>query len=140
MKLLRNEKGLTIAELLATIVIGSMVVVLIISIHTFVQKQYKSQTVDTKHLTDITIAAKAITKDIRMAEEGEIVVENGNTIKFTERDITYVWDSDKEVLMKNDFDYIYEVKQFNVEKLGNEINIKIESTTDPEIETSIFIR
>lgn len=145
MKRLRNETGMTLAEVLATFVIASIVMTLVIGVLVFVQKQYRGQSEDAKHLTDVTIAAKAITRDIRMAEDKEINVVDEHTLEFTDRDIKYVWDSDSKILKKDDTEYIYEVESFKVspngmKDTGDSIYLFIKSTTEQQIETEIIIR
>ena len=72
-KYIKNEKGLTLVEILAVIIIGSIIMLLISNVHLFGQKQYKSQSEKSRHLYDVTYAAKVITKEIRKADEKGIV-------------------------------------------------------------------
>ena len=134
MKRLHNEKGLTLAELLAVIAISGIIIVFIMSIHIFVQKQYKSQSIDARHLTDVTIAAKAITTEIRTkevttVEQSKIVFENGPTYELVNN-----------VLKKDDADYIYEIAEFILDEENDKISLRIVSTTGQQIETEIMIR
>lgn len=140
MKRLQNEQGLTLAEVLAVFVIASIVIILVMNVFLFVQKQYQGQSEDAKQLTDVTIAIKSITRDIRMAEENEIKVEDKHTIKFTEREIEYVWDEDSNILKKDDVNYIYEVENFSVQRFENRIELEITSLRDKSIKTEIVIR
>ena len=133
-KLLRNEQGLSLAELLATLAIASLIGVFIISVHLLVQKQYSSQSTEIQHLTDITIAAKAITKDIRSYEVIEL---NKTSIKFKNGN---KYELENNVLKKNDADYLYEINNFDVKQVDNKILLKIKSTTGQKIETEIVIR
>src|SRR5690625_1050715 len=100
MKFPRNEKGLTLVELLAVFVISAIVILFIIGVHLFVQQQFKSQTDDALHLTDITIVAKEITKEIRSTPISEA---NGPKIAF-ENDKTYEIVGD--IIYKNDAPYM----------------------------------
>src|SRR5690625_5019013 len=75
-RFIRNERGLTLVELLATLVISSLVITFIASILVMIQKQYSFQSEDIHRLTDITIVAKSITKDIRSADE--VIVNESN--------------------------------------------------------------
>lgn len=134
MKLLRNEKGITLAETLAVIAISAIIVLLIVSVHIYVQKQYFSQSDDALHLTDVTIAAKEITRDIRSYDVKEVTA---NKIEFT-NDIKYELIGD--VLQKNDADYLYNIEEFKVEKNGSKIKLEIRSATGQEIKTELFIR
>src|SRR5699024_10858472 len=136
MRQLRNQKGLTLAELLAVIAISSFVMILISSVLIFVQKQYTSQSASTSGLTDIKIAAQAITKDIRSydidsvdSEEKEIRLTNGRTYKYEEG-----------YLKRDGANYLYDLKDFEITKSGGKIELKIESNTGQILETEIYVR
>ena len=87
-----TEKGITLVELLASIVLAGIVMVLIYSVLMTGTKQYKDQLEKNKQLTDVSYALKIITKDIRKTENprlisnseidlnGIIYLKNGNTI------------------------------------------------------------
>ena len=66
---LRNERGLTLIEVLAATVIGTMLILLIGNALLFGLKQYKNQSTKAQELTDVTFVAKVITKEIRKATE-----------------------------------------------------------------------
>lgn len=68
-----TEKGLTLVELLAVIVIASIVMMLVYSVLLTSTKQYNNQFEKNKQLTDISYAFKMITKDIRKTEKPQIV-------------------------------------------------------------------
>ncbi|MBO1003383.1 PilW family protein [Pseudogracilibacillus auburnensis] len=140
MKFLRNEVGLSLAELLATLAIASLFVTFIISIHILIQNQYSNQSKDTKYLTDITIAVKVITKDIRSADV--IVVgdhENSITIQKNNGDVT-TYALENNVLKKNEANYIFEIITFEVVKDGHKIYLEIESESGKKIKTEIVMR
>ena len=58
-------------ELLAVIVIGSIIILLIFNVHLFGQNQYKEQSTKAEQLYDVTYVAKVITKEIRKAVSAE---------------------------------------------------------------------
>lgn len=137
MKQLRNENGVTLAELLAALAIGSLIAIFVMSIHVLVQKQYSSQKADAQQLTDITIAVKEITRDVRMYEIGSVVTNE--KIEFIDGN-KYEYDAENNVLQKNDVNYIYEIKRFKIERNGDKILLEIESTAAQKINTEIIIR
>lgn len=132
--LYRNEKGITLAELLAVFAISGIVVLLIIGVHIYSQKQFKSQTDDALHLTDITIVAKEITKDIRSNEIHEVV---GNKLTFVDGKS---YELVGEILYKNGAPYMYDIDIFEVSLNGNKFLLKIKSLTEQEIETMLIVR
>ena len=87
-----TEKGITLVELLASIVLAGIVMVLIYSVLMTGTKQFKDQLEKNNQLTDVSYALKIITKDIRKTENprlisnseidlnGIIYLKNGNTI------------------------------------------------------------
>src|SRR5690625_4748482 len=88
-KQMANEKGLTLAELLATLAIGSIIFLLIISVLLSIQKQYNSQSDKVNNLTDITLAAKAMTKDLRSAQSVHLISESHMVISTSTGNIPY---------------------------------------------------
>ena len=68
-----NEKGITLVELLAAVVLASIVMLLVFSVLMSGTKQYKGQLEKNNQLTDISYALKMITKDIRKTENPQII-------------------------------------------------------------------
>src|SRR5690625_2453101 len=98
---------MTLVEVLATLVIVSIVIIFLVGIQVVVQKQFKSQTTSTEQLTDITIAMKSITKELRLAEE---VSANESELLIQlapDEQVSYVLQED--TLQRNDSDYIHEI-------------------------------
>lgn len=136
MKIPRNEEGITLVELLAVFVISGIVIMLIIGVQIYTQNQFQSQSEQSKKLTDVTIAMKEITKDIR-----------SNTIDSWDADDKKLQFSDgkyyqliDDTLFKSGSPYIYDIKVFNVEREGNEVSIEIESITGQQIDTTLVER
>src|SRR5690625_718474 len=84
-----NEDGLTLVELLAALTIGSFIIILIMSMLLSVQKQYSGQSNKINHLTDITLATKSITKDLRSAQSVDIINESSMIIFTFDREVSY---------------------------------------------------
>lgn len=137
-KQFRNEKGLSLAELLAAIAITAIIVIFISSIIIFIQKQYDAQREDVDNLTDIKIGLKSITRDLRKAETVEIPNEHKLTINMEGETVTYELDANNN-LLKNGASYIRNVKDFSVDKVGNTITFTISSGEQRE-STTITLR
>lgn len=137
---LKNEAGITLVELLATIVIVSLVVTFILGIQVMVQKQFKDKLRDTEQLTDVTIAMKAITKELRLAEEVTIHADNHLKIRQPgDEMIEYSLQDD--ILKRNNEDYIYEMEGFFIEEIDSgKVYILLESKSGKKIDTKIVIR
>lgn len=135
MQKLRNEGGLTLAELLAVFVIGSIVMIFVSSLLIFVQKQYSSQTESAKQLTDVTIAVKAITKDMRMHD---IDREKTTSEKIVFKDINagneiiYEHNATEKLIKKNDGAFIYEVEVFEINIEDDILTLTVANKKDDE--------
>lgn len=144
-KRLNNEQGLTLAELLATLVVGSLIIILIMSAFVFVQKQFVTQKGSLQENTDISIALKSITRDARLAEDFE-TSEDQLTLRLIISDededediITYTLKNN--ILKRDTTNYIYDINAFKVESVGeHKFIVTIKSESDKEISTEIVIR
>lgn len=133
MKLLRNQKGISLAEVLAVIFLIGLMLGLIVGIHVYTQKQYRVQTETALQLTDITIAVKEITRDIRSQD---LVAVSNKKIEFSENKYELVG----EILRKNDADYIYDIEDFTVTQTEDSIHLAIRSKLGKEISTELSLR
>lgn len=134
-----NEKGLTLVELLVAVSIGSLLLVLIPTIHLFIQNQYNDQSTDVKQLTDLTLAMKSITKDIRSANVVEDS-ENHKQLTLTDdhKTTTYVFEDN--MLKKNNLPFVHELEHFEVKKDAAKITITIKQQSGREVRTEIVRR
>lgn len=83
-RFIRNEKGVTLIELLAVLIISSLIMSLIIGAVINSQRTYISQTNAAEQLAEIRYAVKVITKEVRKAERIK-VEENKLTIDHDTR-------------------------------------------------------
>lgn len=136
---MKNERGLTLVELIATIAIASLALIFIISILIVIQKQYSSNTESTKQLTDISIAMKSITRDLRSAELVNIPNDYSLEIEHANgKEISYQLHG--RVLQKNSSNYLYEIAHFKVEEDNNKITVEIENIKGKKLRTEIVVR
>lgn len=143
-KFLKDEKGLTLIEMLAVIVVGTIFMIIITNIHLLVQKQYNEQSRDASGLFDVTLAAKEITKEIRK-NPGNIEIPNEHTIIFTYPDNTkvkYKFFPKENLLKKNGVSFVADISDVYIALEGQKVTLKIESKveTDKNINTEIIIR
>ncbi|MFF2755068.1 PilW family protein [Psychrobacillus sp. NPDC058041] len=137
-KQLNTEKGVTLVELLAAIVLASLVMVLVYSVLMTSTKQYNYQLEKSNQLTDISYALKIITKDIRKTEKPQIVNESEidlNGIKYS---------FNNNMITRNGVAIANSIKGFRVE--GNSVKwiIEIKSSDPKGVEktekTEIYLR
>ena len=134
MKVPHNEKGITLVEVLAVTVLTGVIVTLIIGVHLYSQKQFDHQRNDALHLTDITLIAHEITKEIRTADIAHI---DSTLIEFMDSN---KYELKGDVIYKNDSPYIYDIAKFELNKVADEVSLLIESSSGQKIETSLVVR
>jgi prepilin-type N-terminal cleavage/methylation domain-containing protein len=136
-KYLNNERGLTLIELLAVLIIGAIIFLLISNIHIFSQKQYKEQTIKAEHLFDVTYAAKVITKEIRKSKNPVLI--SANEIHLD--GIIYKFEIGSNSINKNGVSIASNIKDFHVEKITDlKWSIKIVNLSNKKIETELTFR
>jgi len=138
---LKNNRGVTLIELLAVLVISSIIVVLIMSIFSTGQKQYKSQTTKSEQLSDVRYAAKVFTKEVRKAEK---LKWDGTTLTVgTVEALKIIIDSNE--VIKNGKTIISNIKVSKISLEDNILKLTIESINSNSskqqiLEIEIFIR
>ncbi|MBS4208951.1 prepilin-type N-terminal cleavage/methylation domain-containing protein [Bacillus sp. FJAT-50079] len=139
-KLMKNEEGMTLVELLAVTVIGVIILLFLTSIITTMQNQYKKQYDQNGSLFDITYVAKVMTKEIRQAKV--IQAESG---RIALDDTVYEYNSDNQSIEKDGVIFSEKIKEFHGElvedSFGNKrFELKIINQIDKKVETKITIR
>jgi|SRR5690625_187098 len=138
-KFVKKEDGLTLVELLAVLAIGSIILFFISTIHIFIQNQYNSQSKEVNELNDITIAMRAITKDIRTADVIQTSEDSKEiTITIDGEETTYQFENNN--LKRNGVPYIYDLENFEAAFNASKIQLKIVSVTGKMAETEIVMR
>lgn len=143
-----NQNGVSLVEVLAVLVIGTILLLMLFNIHLFSQKQYQDQMTKMKHLNDVTYIAKIITKEIRKTTASNVHIMTPdsiriNSIEYRLKDntesIVKVDGGTTETVLANNIGY------FNVEKNSRKIIIEIKSTANrngkaEHIKTEITLR
>ena len=143
-KQLKEERGLTLIEVLAATVIGSIVILLIGNALIFGLKQYKNQSEKAQDLTSVTIVAKAVTKDIRKATSVE--VKDGDLILEIEDGIPdiYIFDEESKIIFKNEKELFTGIELFKISMSNNKLTLiikgKDKNGTPEEINTELSLR
>jgi prepilin-type N-terminal cleavage/methylation domain-containing protein len=139
---INNERGLTLIELLAVLVIGSIILILISNIHIFGHKQNKEQSQKATSLYDVSYASKVITKEIRKAEKGK-VKNNILTLNPDKPNQVIFKESNGSILM-NGNPIVKDITKFIVKRkeVSNKIiELDIESQgINGKIKTEIYFR
>lgn len=130
-----NERGITLVELLAAIVLASIVMLLIYSVLMTGTKQYKSQFDKNKQVTEISYTLKMITKDIRKTEKPILISSSEidlNGIKYSKNESN---------ITRNGVVIASVIDSFNVVVDDDRWIIEIKSAENKETKkTEIYIR
>ncbi|MDQ0430533.1 prepilin-type N-terminal cleavage/methylation domain-containing protein [Planomicrobium stackebrandtii] len=139
-KLLKQQRGITLVELLAVIVIGGIVMVLILSIFSNGNKTYQNQTARSEQITDMRYIAKVVTKEIRMTDKVSIV--NGDLVLGSNEKLVFSLDNgqikkDEEVIASNIAVLAF---HFIDRTLLIEIESKEGNSNSQKLSTEIYLR
>lgn len=133
----KNERGLTLVELLAAIVIGSIIMIFVTSILTQSLNEQKRQTSNNKQHTEMRYVLKLITKDMRKS-----TTFDGN--KFTSLNnsdvATYKFDEDNHLITRNDVVIASNINDFKLTNKTSSVRIEIESLNGNSIDTELYFR
>ncbi|MEK4137904.1 prepilin-type N-terminal cleavage/methylation domain-containing protein [Kurthia sp. FSL E2-0154] len=162
---MKNEKGFTLVEVLAVIVILTIVGAILFNLLTFSNKEYKSQVDDTTNLNELSFIMKEITRDFRKTK---IVDIQNNQVVFKTKEnnqekviATYTYTKTGDTLRKNGAPYQTKIRSFCVQSTKEPskstsisdcpstskipsaqegIYLKIENTNGKRVETTLYSR
>lgn len=137
-KYISNERGVTLLEVILVLAIISMVLVLIINVQIFGQKQFVSQQQQINHQDNVRLAAKLITKEIR--KENAVLVQDSSLVIGTD-----VYSLKGTNIERNGIPIINDISEFNLDPLPDGVHVDIKSVAPPHgkkasISTVIYIR
>nr|WP_319219419.1 prepilin-type N-terminal cleavage/methylation domain-containing protein [uncultured Trichococcus sp.] len=143
---LRNESGMTLVELLASIALLSVVLSLVGAVHMFGQKQYLTQSYSARQSNDFAYTLSVISREIRSAPFAAITIsESGDTLLI---DGAVAFSQQGAQLLKNENHVMAEdVQEFLVtrdpttESIGILLKSSSEMNSQPkEYQTTIYFR
>ncbi|KGR91244.1 hypothetical protein CD30_07335 [Ureibacillus massiliensis 4400831 = CIP 108448 = CCUG 49529] len=138
-----NEKGSSLVEVLAIVIILSIVGSILFGVIIQGKEQYEDQSQTNQELFDLSYSLKLFTKDLRKALSVESTSANRMTIKDESGSIDRLeYFPIEKKLIKNGDPYIDNVVEFIFSKNGLNveiINIKLQNESN-EISTQIVVR
>lgn len=161
---MKNEKGFTLVEVLAVIVILTIVGAILFNLLTSSNKEYKSQVDDTTNLNELSFIMKEITRDFRKTK---IVDIQNNQVVFKTKEnnqekviATYTYTKTGNTLSKNGAPYQTKIRSFCVQSTKEPskstskdcpstskipsaqegIYLNIENTNGKRVETTLYSR
>jgi prepilin-type N-terminal cleavage/methylation domain-containing protein len=144
----KNEKGVTLVELLAALSLLSIILLLAGSVHIFGLKQSSNQAADIQNQSNVRLAMNIITKEIRKAsivrfdniddvnEENDLLTING----------TDVYKLENKNLTKNSQPLITNLQKFTLKKIKDDMfsitisNSATNNIPQTTLSTTIYIR
>ncbi|EON73004.1 PilW family protein [Lysinibacillus sphaericus] len=141
MKILKNNRGLTLVELLAVIVILGIVSTLLMNILVSSSETNKKQLANNQQLTELSYVLKIITKDMRRTTTFDTTdstfKNNDNTTQYT-----YLFDMEANTVTRNGEIIAINIDTFSIIPVTNSKSIKfnIESTNGHKITTQLSFR
>lgn len=159
---MKNEKGFTLVEVLAVIVILAIVGSILFNLLTSSNKEYKSQVDDTTNLNELSFIMKEITRDFR---KSKIVDIQNNQVVFKTREnnqekVIATYTKTGDTLRKNGAPYQTKIGSFCVqsteepsvgtqdcmnnaagkEKTSKGIYVNIKNINGKRVETTLYSR
>lgn len=158
---MKNEKGFTLVEVLAVIVILAIVGSILFNLLTSSNKEYKSQVDDTTNLNELSFIMKEITRDFRKTK---IVDIQNNQVVFKAKEnnqekVIATYTKTGDTLSKNGSPYQTKIRSFCVQSTKEPskrtpdclstsktpsaqegIYLNIENTNGKRVETTLYSR
>lgn len=159
---MKNEKGFTLVEVLAVIVILAIVSAILFNLLTSSNKEYKSQVDDTTNLNELSFIMKEITRDFRKTK---IVDIQNNQVVFKTKEnnqekVIATYTKTDDTLSKNGAPYQTKIGSFCVqsteepsvgtqdcmnnaagkEKTSKGIYVNIKNINGKRVETTLYSR
>ena len=126
--MLKNNRGISLIELLAALTLLSLIFLLVSSFTIFGQKQMNSQSSQIDNQANVRLAINIISKEIRCADR--LVISNDNVLTINNTEKYQLTDT---TITKNDTALIKGIEEFIINKEGSKINITITSLPDKNI-------
>ncbi|MFB1051784.1 PilW family protein [Paraliobacillus sp. JSM ZJ581] len=136
----KEQKGITLVELLAVLSLMSIIIMLVGSAMMFGQKQYKNQTEMIEHQDQVRYVMATITKEVRSHNPSQVSVTD---------DVLNIGSDSYEFsaphVLKNGTSISDEIGLFEIKKNDLELDIAIASTADAgneqqRLSTIIYLR
>ncbi|WP_155590365.1 PilW family protein [Lysinibacillus cavernae] len=139
MWLIKNNRGFTLVEVLAAILILSIVSTILFSILVSSKETNNKQLENNDQLTEMSYVLKLITKDMR-----KTITYDPTNSTFKNRDgsvqYTYIFDTEKNTINRNNEIIATNIHSFSLTRIGDSISINIESNNEHTISTQLSFR
>lgn len=136
-----NQHGLTLVEVLATIVLASFILITLFGILSNGEKEIKQQRENNRQLVDTTFIFKVLSNDIRKNPNSLSITEdvNGDFEYLEINSIKYELDSNNQ-LLKGSQILANNIEKFEVKKDSNTVQITIKLFEEEEKTIELVLR
>ena len=142
---MNNQKGVTLIEVLASIVLLTIVTLLTFNLLISGQNEHTKQVSANTELQDVSYAMKLLTKDIRKATKAEIITESPN-VEFKILDYngipiaSYWYERDTAQLNRNGYVIANAIVQFDYSLDSSSIFVELKNSSQKTYSTKLYFR
>lgn len=137
---MKNEKGLTLIEVMAYITISSIILTLTFSIMSNSNAEHEEQYKNTQELAQNSYVMKQITSDVR---ESINLNSSSNLVTMQKKNsitTTYSYDPSTFTLFRNNQPIANNLKSFLINANSNSVSIRLTNLRDEQLNTTIYLR
>ncbi|MFK5706492.1 PilW family protein [Lysinibacillus boronitolerans] len=143
MSIRHNQKGLTLVELLAAIVITTIIVLFLYNLITLGLNQNNLQSQKNNDIKDASYALKLMTEDLRKTsldvQKIDEIIEESSTLKVNNN--TYSHNENTQTLELNNVTIARQIKNFNIFNVSSVgVKLSIETTNGKKYSAVIMLR
>ena len=142
---MNNQKGVTLIEILASIVLLTIVLSLTFNLLISGQNEHTKQVSANTQLQDVSYAMKLITKDVRKGTKA-VTATPGSTTEFNIIDLddnliaTYRYEASTKQLYRNSLVIANEVVQFESNIVDRDLSIILKNNSHTTYNTKLYFR
>ena len=140
---MKNNKGLTLIEVLSTLVILSIIMMLTFNLISRTSAEGNKQSKDNQELRSISYVLKLVTKDVRQSVssiESSITEFKLVNAYSTTNDVTYSYDATTQTLRRNNQVVASNISHFDTTHAPTFIKIYIENDKHESVTTTLYYR
>lgn len=145
--MIKNERGITLVELLGSLALMSIILLLIGSVHLFGQRQFRDQSADINSQSQVRYVMSQVTSDIRSITSDQVTGDTEGVLNLGVN--VYEHNNSSAILSRNGVVISENIKTFTWAINDEEVDVHIELTvgsTDnqrgqaTELVTTIYFR
>lgn len=133
----KNERGMTLVELLAALVLGVIVMGIVSTILVQSVNEQTRQTSNNGQLTEMRYVLKLVTKDMRKStnlKDNQSFTINNSSIA------TYTFDPSNQSVYRDNVVIARKIKSFSIKEASQGVQIRIEAVNGHVIDTELYFR